>query len=139
VAAAAGDLVLKRRDGIVAYVFAVVVDDAAQGVTHVTRGADLLDNTPPQIYLQGLLDLPTPAYAHVPVLTEPNGEKLAKSRRSVRLQPAGALAQLADIFRLLNLDPPPALRDGTLADAWAWAIKRWKISNLPRRLALPVC
>jgi glutamyl-Q tRNA(Asp) synthetase len=66
-------------------VLAVTVDDAAQGITHIVRGADLLDNTPRQIYLQRLLGLAEPSYAHVPVLTEADGSKLAKSRRSVRL------------------------------------------------------
>ena len=80
VAAAVGDIILKRRDQLFAYVLAVVVDDAAQGVTHIVRGADLLDNTPRQIILQRLLGLPQPGYAHVPVLTEPDDSKLAKSR-----------------------------------------------------------
>ncbi|MDP8984608.1 MAG: tRNA glutamyl-Q(34) synthetase GluQRS, partial [Pseudomonadota bacterium] len=81
VAAAVGDIVLRRRDRLFAYVLAVVVDDAAQGITHVVRGADLLDNTPRQMYLQRLLALEHPSYAHVPVLTEPDGKKLAKSAR----------------------------------------------------------
>src|SRR6202045_2807996 len=91
VAGAVGDVILKRRDGIFAYLLAVVVDDAAQGVTHVVRGADLLDNTPRQIYLQRLLRLPLPTYAHVPVLTEPDDTKLAKSRRSVPMDADSAL------------------------------------------------
>ena len=81
-------VILKRRDQLFAYLLAVVVDDAAQGVTHVVRGADLLDNTPRQIYLQRLLGLPPPTYAHVPVLVEAGGAKLAKSARSVRLDAA---------------------------------------------------
>src|SRR5579862_4254783 len=84
VAAAVGDAVLRRRDRLFSYLLAVVVDDAAQGVTHVVRGADLLDNTPRQIYLQGALGLPTPRYAHVPALVEADGSKLAKSARRDR-------------------------------------------------------
>jgi glutamyl-Q tRNA(Asp) synthetase len=137
VAAVTGDLILKRRDGIFAYVFAVVVDDAEQGVTHVTRGADLLDNTPPQIYLHAMLDLPPPAYAHVPVVTEPSGEKLAKSRRSVRADSENALATLYAIFELLNLAPPAELLDGSVGDGWEWAMSHWEISRLPHRLTLP--
>ena len=137
VSAASGDIILRRRDGIFSYVFAVVVDDAAQGVTHVVRGADLLDNTPPQIYLQNALGVPTPAYAHVPVLTEPDGTKLAKSRRSVRADAGCALTQLCAIFELLNLAPPASLRDGGIDNAWAWAVRHWKLSALPRRLTLP--
>jgi glutamyl-Q tRNA(Asp) synthetase len=138
VAVAAGDLILKRRDQVFAYLLAVVVDDAAQGVTHVVRGADLLDNTPRQIYLQRLLELPLPLYAHVPVLTEPDDSKLAKSRRSVRLDPNSALPQLLAVFSLLGLAPPASLAAETLADAWRWAIGRWNINQVPKRLNLRV-
>jgi glutamyl-Q tRNA(Asp) synthetase len=138
VAAAVGDVILKRRDGVIAYLLAVVVDDAAQGITHVVRGADLLDNTPRQIHLQRALRLPTPAYAHVPVLTEGDGAKLAKSRRSVRVDAGAALDQLLAVFGLLGLEPPEALAETSIAAAWAWAISRWDISRVPRRLALPV-
>jgi glutamyl-Q tRNA(Asp) synthetase len=137
VAATVGDVILRRRDGLTAYQLAVVVDDEAQGITHVVRGADLLDNTPRQIYLQRALKMATPAYAHVPVLTEPDGAKLAKSRRSVRLEPKAALAQLVAVFALLGLKPAPELAQGTLNEAWAWAIARWDVSRVPRRLALP--
>jgi glutamyl-Q tRNA(Asp) synthetase len=137
VAAAVGDVILRRRDGLTAYQLAVVVDDEAQGISHVVRGADLLDNTPRQIYLQRALNMATPAYAHVPVLTEPDGAKLAKSRRSVRLEPKAALAQLVAVFALLGLEPPPALAQTSLNEAWAWGIARWDVSRVPRRLGLP--
>jgi len=136
VAAAVGDVILRRRDGLTAYQLAVVVDDDAQGITHVVRGADLLDNTPRQIYLQRALKMATPAYGHVPVLTEPDG-KLAKSRRSVRLEPKAALPQLVAVFGLLGLEPPSKLAKTTLAEAWTWAIARWDVPRVPRRLALP--
>jgi glutamyl-Q tRNA(Asp) synthetase len=138
VAAAVGDVILQRRDRIFAYLLAVVVDDAAQGVNHVVRGADLLDNTPRQITVQQTLGFPRPAYAHVPVLTEPDGSKLAKSRRSVHLQADMALPQLLTTFTLIGLDPPPALAGATLEDAWEWAIRSWHIERVPRRLDLRV-
>jgi glutamyl-Q tRNA(Asp) synthetase len=125
-----GDFVLRRRDGLVAYVLAVVVDDAAQGVTDVVRGADLLDDTPRQVLLQRLLGLPTPRYAHVPLLVEADGAKLAKSRRSVPVDPQNPVAQLCQVFAQLGLEPPSGLQKGSLAGAWAWATAQW-----PRRLS----
>ena len=138
VAAAVGDVILKRRDQLFAYVLAVVIDDAAVGVTHVVRGADLLDNTPRQIYLQRLLGLPTPAYAHVPVLVEAGGGKLAKSARSVRVDGDSALPQLLRVFELLGLGTPPAREASSIGTAWAWATLRWDIGLTPRRLTLPL-
>jgi glutamyl-Q tRNA(Asp) synthetase len=132
--AAVGDVILKRRDQIHAYLLAVVVDDAEQGVTHVVRGADLLDNTPRQIHLQRCLGLALPEYAHVPVLTEPDDSKLAKSRRSVSVEARPALPQLLAVFSLLGLAPPRSLEGSTIPDAWDWAIARWDISRVPKRL-----
>jgi glutamyl-Q tRNA(Asp) synthetase len=134
VAAAVGDFIIRRRDQLYAYVLAVVVDDAAQGVTHVVRGADLLDQTAAQIYLQRLLALDTPCYAHVSLLTEADGRKLAKSARSVRADAGPILPQLIAIFELLSLAPPRELADATPSEAWAWAIGRWDISRIPKRL-----
>jgi glutamyl-Q tRNA(Asp) synthetase len=138
VSAAVGDIILKRRDQIFAYVLAVVVDDAAQGVTHIVRGADLLDNTPRQIVLQRLLGLSLPHYAHVPVLTEPDDSKLAKSRRSAVVGAEAPLPQLLSIFSLLGLAPPESLRTSCVTEVWRWAIGRWDVRNVPKRLNLRV-
>jgi glutamyl-Q tRNA(Asp) synthetase len=138
VAAAVGDFILKRRDRIYAYVLAVAVDDAAQRVTHIVRGADLLDNTPRQIYLQRLLGLAEPSYAHVPVLTEADGSKLAKSRRSMRLAADSPLPQLLFIFSLLGLAPPSSLGLASIPAAWGWAITQWQVNKVPKRLELRV-
>jgi glutamyl-Q tRNA(Asp) synthetase len=138
VAAAVGDFILKRRDQIFAYALAVVADDAAQGVTHIVRGADLLDNTPRQIHLQRLLGLTEPSYAHVPLLTEADGSKLAKSRRSVRLGRDSPLPQLLSVFSMLGLAPPEFLRSVAVPAAWTWAIGQWSAEQVPKRLDLRV-
>ena len=96
------DLVVRRRDGIVAYALAVVVDDAAAGVTDVVRGGDLLAGTPWQLALQQMLGLPTPRYLHLPVVIERDGRKLAKSRHSVALDPATATANLRSVLGWLR-------------------------------------
>ncbi len=131
VAATTGDLILKRRDGIIAYVLAVVVDDADQGVTHVVRGADLLDHTPAQIYLQKTLGLATPSYAHVPALVEADGMKLAKSRRSLHLMTSAPEAELMQVFELLGLDLT-GLQGVGLERLWTQAISRWRIEGVPK-------
>jgi glutamyl-tRNA synthetase len=84
------DLVLQRNDGVPAYNLAVVVDDAAQGVTEVVRGDDLIASTPRQILLQRLLDLPVPTYAHVPLVLAPDGSRLAKRHGAVTLEDLAA-------------------------------------------------
>jgi glutamyl-Q tRNA(Asp) synthetase len=136
VAAAVGDLVIRRRDQVFAYLLAVVVDDAAQGISHVVRGADLLDNTPRQIYLQRCLHLSTPRYAHVPVLTEADGTKLAKSRRSVRADIAAPVTQLLSVFSLLGMQPPAQLQNAALDAVWRWGIANWNKNAVPNRLNL---
>ena len=136
--AALGDFIVQRRDAIVAYPLAVVVDDAALGVTDVVRGADLLDSTPPQRFLQSLLSLPAPRYAHLPVLTEPDGAKLAKSRRSVPLDERIASRQLFAVFGWLGLAPPGDLARATVAELWSWGVAHWDARRVPRRSSSPL-
>ena len=123
--AALGDPVLMRRDGLVAYQLAVVVDDAFQGITDVVRGADLLESTAWQIMLARALELPVPAYAHVPLLTEPDGAKLAKSRRSVSVVDAEPAALLVSTLALLGQKPHPDLKAAPVSDILHWAVQHW--------------
>jgi glutamyl-Q tRNA(Asp) synthetase len=125
-----GDVIVRRRDGTVAYQLAVVIDDARQGITDIVRGADLLDSTPWQITLQSALGLPAVRYAHLPLVTEPTGAKLAKSRRSVALDPAQAGAQLHQALALLNQSPPAELKAASAASLLDWAVSRWDIGPL---------
>lgn len=127
-AAEVGDFVVKRADGLFAYQLAVVVDDAAQGVTHVVRGADLLDSTPRQILLQRLLGLPTPAYLHVPVALDAAGEKLSKQTLAAPIDPATPLDALRRALAFLGQDPP---RLATVSDFWTWAIGNWRRERIP--------
>ncbi len=130
--AALGDCVIRRRDGTFAYQLAVVVDDALQGVTDVVRGADLLDNTPWQIELQHALSLPTPSYTHLPLVMEPHGEKLSKSRRSLALEPDQAGSQLYQALTLLQQAPPPALKLQTPRAILDWAHANWELDAFQR-------
>ena len=122
-----GDVVIRRRDGAFAYQLAVVVDDALQGVTDVVRGADLLDSTPWQIALQEALRLPTPRYLHLPLITEPGGAKLAKSSRSVALDPRSAGRTLHEALVLLNQGPPDTLKFEPAATVLGWACAHWNL------------
>jgi glutamyl-Q tRNA(Asp) synthetase len=126
-ASESGDFVLKRADGYWAYQLAVVVDDAEQGVTDVVRGADLLDSTPRQIFLQRLLKVPTPRYLHVPVVRNADGEKLSKQTGALAVRPgdeAGAVAALRQAAGFLELEvgEPKSL------DAfWRVAVPAWAV------------
>jgi glutamyl-Q tRNA(Asp) synthetase len=125
-----GDVIIRRRDGAFAYQLAVVVDDALQGVTDIVRGADLLDSTPWQIALQQALGLPIPRYAHLPLVIEPGGEKLAKSRRSLALAPSAAGPQLYEALKLLGQDPPAALEPEPPSVIVQWACANWHPERL---------
>jgi glutamyl-Q tRNA(Asp) synthetase len=122
-----GDVVVRRRDGTFAYQLAVVVDDGLQGVTDVVRGADLLDNTPWQLALQRALDLPTPRYAHLPLVVEPRAGKLAKSRRSLPLVPAHASVLLHEVLTLLGQAPTAELKSELPERILAWATGHWNL------------
>lgn len=122
-----GDFVIKRADGVFAYQLAVVVDDAAQGINHVVRGADLLTSTPRQIFLQQQLGLPTPCYLHLPLVVNAQGEKLSKQTLA---QPIGTQATVSTLYAalcFLGLSPPAELQHDRLIPLMNWAIGHWRV------------
>ncbi|MEW5943953.1 MAG: tRNA glutamyl-Q(34) synthetase GluQRS [Pseudomonadota bacterium] len=132
-----GDFVLRRADGLFAYQLAVVVDDAQQGVTEVVRGADLLDSTPRQIYLQRLLGLPTPSYLHLPVVVNEEGEKLSKQTLAPAVGGANPVPLLARVLAFLGQQPPAELTEADPDSFWRWAVANWRTEKIPRRKAMP--
>lgn len=125
-----GDFVLLRADGYWAYQLAVVADDAEQGVTHIVRGQDLLVSTPRQIYLQQCLGVPTPQYAHLPLLTNAQGQKWSKQTLAPALDLNRREQLLRQVFRYLKLpDAPETDRPAELLD---WAVAHWDMDKVPK-------
>ena len=127
-----GDFVIRRRDGFYAYQLAVVLDDAWQGVTDIVRGADLLDSTPRHLYLQELLGLPQPRYLHVPLIIQPDGNKLGKTYRSPPLDPDRAAPLLLRALRALGQAPQADLVDGSVEDVLNWGVAHWDSGAIAR-------
>ena len=135
--AACGDVVIRRRDGIVSYQLAVVVDDAWQQVTRVVRGADLLASTAWQIDLQAALGMPRPIYGHLPLVTEADGAKLSKSRSAVSVDRSQVAQGLTTTLTLLSQSPPAHLAQATIEDVWKWAFTHWNPQALVGKAQVP--
>lgn len=132
-----GDFIVRRADGFIAYQLAVVVDDAAQGITEVVRGSDLLDSTPRQLHLQRLLGLPRPTYAHLPVALDATGAKLSKQTGATPLDVHRPVTALWHALHFLHQAPPPALRRASLATLWDWAHAHWSLDQVPHTRSRP--
>ena len=130
-AKASGDFIIRRRDGIIAYQLAVVIDDQLAQITDVVRGADLLDSTARQNYLQQLLGYPIPTYRHVPLVMGSDGKKLSKSAAAEPIGHSQPLADLCTAWHFLQPRKPPSTLH-TVADFWDWALIHWQ----PKMLAL---
>jgi glutamyl-Q tRNA(Asp) synthetase len=115
----------------------VVVDDAEQGISDVVRGADLLNSTPRQIYLQHLLGLPTQRYLHLPAAVNADGEKLSKQTLAPPVDARDPLPALVQVMEFLGQAPPQQLRRATVAEFWKWALTNWKTERIARRPGLP--
>lgn len=130
-----GDFVLKRADGLFAYQLAVVIDDAAQGITDIVRGADLLDSTPRQIYLQRQLGLDTPRYLHLPLVLNAQGQKLSKQTLALAIRPDHPTVTLYAALQYLGQHPPVELQHAPLANLWDWAIAQWNSRLIPLQMS----
>jgi len=135
VAREVGDFVLRRADGPWAYQLAVVVDDAAQGITEVVRGADLLDSTARQVFLQRRLGLPTPGYAHLPLVVDGDGRKLSKSAAALPVDGGDPLPALRTAWRALGQEPGAWPAAGTLPRRLEAAAAVFEPSRIPRTLS----
>jgi len=131
-ATAVGDFVLYRADHVYAYHLAAALDDAGQGITHVVRGADLLDSTPRQIYLQRLFGFPTPRYAHLPVAVNERGEKLSKQTYAAPVDRGNPGHALVEALRFLGQDPPATLARATPREILGWGVAHWRLAAVPR-------
>ena len=127
-----GDFILRRKDGLFAYQLAVVADDAEQGITHIVRGYDLLSSTPRQIYLQQLLGLPTPSYAHIPIIVNALGQKLSKQHFAEPIDLENAPSLLVSALQFLGMTPPSSLIGAAPASLMAWGTEHWDIQRVPK-------
>lgn len=126
-----GDFVIRRIDGYFAYQLAVVVDDQAQGITDIVRGADLLWSTPRQIAIQRQLGYPMPRYAHIPLVMGQDGRKLSKRDNAHPVDTADPLSGLLAAWQHLGQEDPPMFI-GSCEAFWSWAIPQWTIDRIPQ-------
>ena len=131
-----GDYVIWRRDGLPAYHLAVVLDDADEHVTTVVRGVDLLDSTAVHLHLQATLRLPSPAYLHLPIAVNADGQKLSKQTGAAPIGRSNTSATAATVLELLEAPIPAELRGAPPRELWAWAATSWQIEGLRGRRTL---
>lgn len=123
---AVGDFIIRRRDGLIAYQLAVVIDDAEQDISDVVRGLDLWDNTPRQMWLQRLLGLPEPRYLHFPLLVNAAGDKLSKQTGAPAVDMRNPSRLLTQCLSLLHQEPPRQLENCQPPEILQWAVRNWR-------------
>jgi glutamyl-Q tRNA(Asp) synthetase len=133
-----GDFVVLRKDGLIAYQLAVVVDDYLEGITDIVRGIDLMDSTPRQIWLQILLGYPTPKYLHIPVAINAFEQKLSKSHGAAGIPLDDVASTLHAALATLGQQPPSELAHVSVTEIWRWAIENWNIAVLSGQTQIPV-
>jgi len=133
-----GDFVIRRRDGLIAYQLAVVVDDEVQQISEVVRGIDIMDSTARQIRLQRLLGYRTPRYMHIPVITHANGDKLSKLTGAQAIPLDDVCATMAAALRALQQEPPENLENSPLQNIWDWAVENWRPAAMRGLTAITV-
>lgn len=127
-----GDFVIFRKDQLFAYQLAVVVDDAAQGINHVVRGADLLSETFAQIQLHHYCNLPLPRYAHIPLAMGTDGQKLSKQNLAPSIEQAPVVETLIHALRFLGQALPENIAEHDLNSLLNWAIQHWSLAAIPK-------
>jgi len=133
-----GDFIVHRADGLVAYHIATVVDEAYQEITEIVRGADLLDSTPRQIYLQNLLNYPTPTYTHLPIAVDKRGYKLSKQYHAAPIDDSDPVATLISALDFLGQQPEKLLAEEGVEEIIQWGIKHWSLEKIPRLNSIEV-
>ncbi len=133
-----GDFIVHRADGLVAYHIATVVDDAYQRITEIVRGADLLDSTPRQIYLQESLDYPTPVYSHIPIAIDKQGYKLSKQYHASPIDDGNPMMTLILALDFLGQHPEKSLSQASTEEIIQWGIRHWSSEKIPRQNSIAV-
>jgi glutamyl-Q tRNA(Asp) synthetase len=133
-----GDFIVRRADDLIAYHIAVVVDDAWQGVTEIVRGADLLDVTLRQIYLQRLLNVPTPAYAHIPAAVDADGKKLSKQHHARNVDDTQPASTLFAALEFLGQQPDKGLLQENVEEIIQWGVKHWSMEKIPEKATIEI-
>lgn len=126
-----GDFIVRRRDKLFSYQLAVALDDKLQNISHVIRGADLLDSTARQIYLHQLLNVESPQYGHLPMVMNNQGQKLSKQTHAPALDSSVSGENLFMALKILGLNPPVGLGKSANEDILEWAVQQWNMALVP--------